>query len=587
MQADAQDGDRISIKTKLTLTALDSLEGSGSVRYTFEGAPAQALRLGVLATYDTNNNRYVDASEALRFFSALGGEIEGRQYWGVTIENPTDYSSMTVFEVVNRTSGLVGSVPSSTASISFGYDFDANGESVTKLLRLSELAVQTLLGSVEEVLDLSFEGTLAVSDRVATFGLSSYTTPDLIDGTVSELRTPIGSIMWYSMTAEVGTTNPPPSETLTFERFNIIENQQMAFVVLVVGCTLVLRVPAKRFETYRLEHPKKFRKSANPIPAVRVFSWAIVALLCAMYLVPFMFYLADRNMLIYSSYLYFVVPAAVVGTYFFTRAMYSLASLRIPEDLVIEVKQALLKQDGDAGELRCQACMMPIDAGLDLYECVCGYLMHMGCAQRTQACPQCGAVLFPEHTRSVECKSCGETFLTSGEEDPFALQCTRCGAFQEEVKSGKNYLIVDLDGKRAYNMVRSMGLTGRPAMVLTAEFPGKIRDENDLGDDFDVKWLTDSTGDIDSVNMKDLEGDVMETVSTFLMTTKRSGLLVDGIEAIVAENGFDAALAFVKRLNDLAAIHGASVLMWMDRNRMPEGQNNTLSDEFDEIHDYL
>jgi len=80
---------------------------------------------------------------------------------------------------------------------------------------------------------------------------------------------------------------------------------------------------------------------------------------------------------------------------------------------------------------------------------------------------------------------------------------------------------------------------------------------------------------------------VMETVSTFLMTTKRSGLLVDGIETIISENGFDLALAFIKRLNDLAVIHGASVMMWVDRNRMPEDQNIAISDEFDEIHDYL
>jgi hypothetical protein len=231
--------------------------------------------------------------------------------------------------------------------------------------------------------------------------------------------------------------------------------------------------------------------------------------------------------------------------------------------------------------------MMPIDVGLDLYECVCGFIMHMACAERSQACPQCGEILFPEHTRSVECRACGESFLTSGEEDPFTLQCTRCGAFQEEVKPSVNYLVVDIDPTRGYNMLKSMGLSGRPSMVLTSEFPGKIRDEFDLGDDFDVKWLTESTGDIDSVNIKDLEGDAMETVSTFLMTTKRSGLLVDGLEQVMTDNGFDAALAFVKRINDLAAIHGASVILWLDKERFTDDQYKAISDEFEEIHDYL
>lgn len=584
----AQDGNAIAISTEMTLTAMNSLDGSGNVRYEFTGTMATDLRMAVFSYFDFNLNQYMDASEALRFLAALGGELEGRQLWGVTIEDVTNYSAMTESQVTNETTGLVGTVPSSEGPVSFSFDFGASGESARKLLRLSELSIQTLLGSVEEVTHTAFVGTLEVSDRVVLFGVANLASPDLMDGSLAEFRTPMGCIVWYSLTTEVGGTNPPPSETVTYEAFNMLENQQVTFVALLIGCVLILRVPAKRFEKYRLEHPKKFRKSAKPLPTVRAFSWAMIALLCVLYMVPSLLSFADRDLLIAASYQFFLVPAAIVGTYFFTRAMYSVASLKIPEDVVIEVKQALVTQEGEAVELRCQVCMMPLDAELDLHQCAsCGYAMHLACAHRAQTCPQCGEVLFPEQTRSVECKACGETFLTSHEEDPYALQCTRCGAFQEEVKAGQNYLVVDVDAKRAYNMLRSMGLTGRPSMVLTSEFPGKVREENNLGDDFEVKWLTETTGDIDSVNVKDLEGDAMETVSTFLMTTKRSGLLLDGIEAIISENGFDAALAFIRRLNDLAAIHGASIIMWYDRGRLPEAQDKALSDEFDEVHDYL
>ena len=584
---DAQDGDFASIETRMVLTALESIDGSGNVQYRFEGAPATDLRLAVMSSYDSNGNQYMDPAEALRFFVDLGDELEGRQHWGVTIQNPTNYSSVTESEIVNCTSGLVNSVPETALPITFRYDFDASGESTTKLLRLSELAQQTFLGSVETIAGYTFEGTLEVRDRVTVFGASSYTNPDLTDGEVSELRTPLGSVLWYSLTTELGGSGQPLSETVTYENFNLLENQQVVFVLLMLGCLFVFRIHSKSFEKYMLEHPKKFRKSAKPLLAVRVFSWAIVVLLTVLYLLPFIFSSVDKNLLVYAWYFYFMVPAAVIGTYFFTRAMYNVASLKIPEDVVIEVKQAYVSSGEGQVELRCQICMMPMDADVDLYECVCGFTMHNACAHRSQSCPLCGAVLFPEHTRSVECRACKETFLTSVEEDPYALQCTKCGAFQEEVHTGKNYLVIDLDGKRAYNMLRSMGLSGRPAMVLTSEFPGKVREEHGLGDDFEVKWLTETTGDIDSVDIKDLDGDVMETVSTFLMTTKHSGLLVDGIESIVSANGFEAALAFVKRLNDLAVVHGSSILMWFDKDRLPQDQARAISDEFDELHDYL
>lgn len=584
---EAQGGDWLAISTKMTLTSLDSIEGAGSVEFRFEGSPASDLRDAVIASYDTNRNQYIDSWETREFLSDLGAELNGRLCWGVSISNPTNYSGMSEGEVVNKTSGLANTVPNSPLSIVFSYDFDAVGEGTTKIVRLSDTAVQTYLEALEAVSGFLLDGSLRINDRVMLFGLSSYTEPDLLFGRLSEVRTPIGSIVWYSFEARVSSTTMPPSETLTFERFNVFENHQMAFIVLVIGCMLVLRLPAKRFEKYRLQHPKKYRKSARPLRGVRTFSWTLVVLLSLIYLLPFMFSFADRNLLIYSSYLYIITPAAVVGSYVFSRAMYGVASLRIPEEIVIEVKQAVVESEDELGELRCQVCMKPFDVGLDMYECVCGFIMHMACAERSQACPQCGVVLFPEHTRSVECRSCGEPFLTSGEDDMFTLQCTKCGAFQEEVKTGRNYLVVDMDGRRAFNMLRSMGLSGRPAVVLTSEFPGKVREQYELGDDFDVKWLTEVTGDIDGVNIRDLEGDVMETVSTFLMTTKRSGLLVDGLETIIAENGFEAALAFVKRINDLAAIHAASVILWLDRNRLPDDQNNAVSDEFDEIHDYL
>jgi hypothetical protein len=49
---------------------------------------------------------------------------------------------------------------------------------------------------------------------------------------------------------------------------------------------------------------------------------------------------------------------------------------------------------------------------------------------------------------------------------------------------------------------------------------------------------------------------------------------------------FDKALAFVKRINDLAAIHGSTILMSVNKTKLTPEQFKTISDEFDEIHDY-
>jgi hypothetical protein len=71
------------------------------------------------------------------------------------------------------------------------------------------------------------------------------------------------------------------------------------------------------------------------------------------------------------------------------------------------------------------------------------------------------------------------------------------------------------------------------------------------------------------------------------MTTKRAGLMIDGIDTLIDMNGFDKVLAYVRRLNDLATIHGSTILLHTDKSTMDEEQFKALSNEFDEIHDYL
>ncbi len=591
MGTSAQGGDVMMIESRMSFTVLDTMKGNGAVQLTFEGDPAIELRQSIFTNdyndFDTNMNQYLEVSEARAFLVAFTDALVGRQHWGMTIGSPTDFANLTDNELRQATTGILDTRWTSVAAISIDIEFNCVGESVMKLMRPSEVPLETFVGALTAVTGFTFNGTLMVKDRVMMFGMSSFTSPDLVSGKISEVRTPIGTILWYTFEGEVSANGTVMEETTTYEPFTIYDNSQLSFIVLLFGCVLILRVPAKRFNKYLMQHPKRFRGSAKPLPAIRWFTWTLVAVLCVFYVLPFLFSFVSKGTMIYGSYLYFLVPGFIFASYVFSKTLYDRASFQIPDDLVIPVKQAVVKQDGDSYTLRCQMCMRPIDAEKELYECICGHQMHMGCAEKAQACPQCGEVLFPEHTRSIQCKVCEETFLSTGEEDPYTLQCTRCGAFQEEVKGGRNYLIVDVDSRRGYNMIRAMGLSGRPALVMTNEFPGKVREQYDLGDDFDVKCMCDSTTDIDSVNIHDLDGDAMETVSTFLMTTKRSGLLLEGLEVILSANGFEAALAFIKRMNDLSAIHGASVIVPVNKESMSEDEYKLISDEFDEVHDYL
>jgi hypothetical protein len=419
---------------------------------------------------------------------------------------------------------------------------------------------------------------------VTTLVIGSFTNPEIADGNITELRAPFGDVIWYSFQGPVS-SSVTADDQIAYSSFSIMENQQISFAVLFIGCLMILRMPGKNFDKFAKLHPRKFRKYAKPLMSVRISAYVLAAVLVVLYLFPFLFSFISKSAMLYAAYLYLLVPMAVIVEYFFSKGMYNKAAISIPDESIIEVKQALIQPEEGEGEILCKVCTKPINAGLEIFQCTCGFTMHVECAEKVQTCPSCGEMLFPQRTRSIQCRSCGETFLFSGREDAYSIQCSKCGAFQEEIKGGKNYLVVDEDPRNAFMMIRAMSLSERPTMCLTTQFPGKIRSEYDLGN-VQVKWLSESSTDIDNVNPKNLDGDSMELVSTFLMTTKEAGVLLDGIESLIEMNGFDKVLAFVKRLNDLAAIHRSTIILSVNKKTVAQDQFKSISDEFDEIHDY-
>jgi len=571
------------VKSDVSITGATSLDGSGSVEVSFTGEAAESLRLLIMNKFDSGN-QILDAEEVKEFMQGISYAIVGRIFWGMKIDTATDFSTKSDEYIVEHSEGLVSTNLASTSPISFTVGFEGSGSGSTKDILLAQGAFDTFGYAVSNASGYDYQGTFVVQAKATNYGFCSLTTPQVDAGKLTAVRFPWGEILWYNFRGVAG-GGLVTSERITYESFSVMESQLIGFIVLFIGCLLILRFPGKRFDKYEKLHPRKFRKYAKPLLVVRLSAYILTAVLIILYLFPYLFSFVSPDALLYSAYLYFIVPAAVILEMFFSRIIYDKASLSIPEESVIEVKQAVVEPAEGEGEMLCKICYMPIEAGLDLFQCSCGLTMHVGCAEKAQNCPACGEPVVQLRTRSIQCRACGETFLYSGDEDAYSIQCSKCGAFQEDIKSGKNYLVVDSNPRNAFMMIRAMGLSNRPAMCLTTSFPGKVRSDYNLTD-VAIKWFSDSTTDIDNLNPKDLEVDAMETVSTFLMTTKEAGVLVDGLETLIELNGFDKVLAFIKKINDLASTHGSTILLSLDKTKVTPEQYRAISAEFSEIHEY-
>ena len=582
--AEAQgDAGVMKVTSKISLTGLSNLNGSGTATITFTEKAAIDLRLLIINVYDTGN-QILNADEVRDFLVAVSDALVGSPYWGFTIESTTNFTRLSDKEVVDHTSGLDLAGLGTTDPLSFRVGFEGKGSGDTKDITIVEGAYVVFANAVRTASGYSYRGEFIVDTRVSTLGICSLTSPHLQDGKISAIRLPWGEMLWYKWTGEVG-TGEIADERISYETFSAMENQLASFIALLIGLILILRLPGKRFDRYEKLHPRKFRKYAKPLITVRLSAYGLAAVCSVLYLFPYLFSFTSRDTLFYSAYVYVVVVLAFVGEWMFSKFMYDRAALEIPEESIIEVKQAVVQPSEGEGEILCKVCYRPIEAGLEMFQCSCGLTMHVDCAQKAQNCPSCGQPLVQVKTRSLQCRACGETFLHSGDEDAYSIQCTKCGAFQDEVKASKNYLIVDSDPKNAFMMIRAMGLSNKPAMCLTTSFPGKVRSDYDLKD-VEIKWFSDSVTDIDNVNPKDLDVDAMETISTFLMTTKGAGVLIDGIDSLIEQNGFDKVLSFIKKVNDLATTHGSSIILSLDKFKLTREQFKAIGDAYDEVHDY-
>ena len=578
-------GNAMRVDSELSITSLSSLDGSGHVKLTFYDQAASDLRGMIINRFDQSPvNQILDAHEVRSFLVSFSKILINKTYWGVTISGTTNYSVATETYVLDHTSGLVGTTIATEEPITFGIGFEGTGSGSSKIIPVAQGAYDTFVFALESVAGYAFNGTLELKTKVSTYGVGSLTSPALAGGKVSALRLPWGEILWYRYSGDAGPYDPI-DDSLTYRSFSLMESQMISFAFVFFGCFFILRIPSKRFDKYEKLHPRKFRKYAKPLLSVRLSAYLLSAVVAILFLVPYLFSFASPNALLYGAYLYVLVPVALIVESLFSRFMYDRAGMTIPEESIIEVKQAIVQPAEGEGEILCKICYRPIEAGLDLFQCSCGLTMHVDCAEKAQICPQCGEPLVQLKTRSIECRACGETFLYSGDEDAYSIQCTKCGAFQEEIKPGNNYLIVDEDPRNAFMMIRAMGLSNRPAMCLTTSFPGKIRSDYDLKDVM-IKWFSDSTTDIDNVNPKNLEEDAMETVSTFLMTTKDAGVLIEGIETLIEQNGFEKVHTFIKKINDLAKTHGSTIILAVNKTKLTPEQFKAISDEFGEIHDY-
>ncbi len=133
----------------------------------------------------------------------------------------------------------------------------------------------------------------------------------------------------------------------------------------------------------------------------------------------------------------------------------------------------------------------------------------------------------------------------------------------DTLQPGSLMIIQEKKTDLSYAIIRKFSEAGIPCMIIGREPPERIRSVRMIEiDDEQVLWLTTLVGRR-CVNPTHL-GSIQNSISRFIDVNSSGYILIDGVEYLISNNGFDAVLKFINRIEDMVITTGTAVIVSID-----------------------
>lgn len=417
-------------------------------------------------------------------------------------------------------------------------------------------------------------------------------------GSTHLIRTPAGMILTYS--ASFNSTTPPGDRTL-FTTFDFLDNPQILFGLIFVCAYLMSHFQNKYYNDYRRAYSMVHREGWYKRKWLHALGILGIILFIIFYFFPSLFVLAGAHFYMLGAFMWAFCIVYLVVIAILTKFVYMKAEEAIPpgipreEEISVVVEAPTEMEEGIppvemAMAIPCSICLEDLhDVAVEGIKCKCGQVFHKDCATKAERCPNCNRLLEavkPKEKRmvTVKCPSCGDTVLVEGDANLLRTPCESCGSILQEVALGYNYLIVDDNPAVAYEEFKTVRQRDVPSLCISTTFPDKLGKEFDV-EGTDLYWLSDTATDpsVKTLDPKRLDFEMMRAISNFLKENPKGAVMIDGLEYLVVENGFDRVLRFVKKINDMASVSDATIIIPLTPSSLGKDEFTMLKKEFDKV----
>ncbi len=152
------------------------------------------------------------------------------------------------------------------------------------------------------------------------------------------------------------------------------------------------------------------------------------------------------------------------------------------------------------------------------------------------------------------------------------------------MEPGATTLVADQPPKRLYEVVARAAQCGMPVLCFTTMSPAQLRARYPYPlNEAKIVWITSAESEVETVEPRRLDFEFARLLSNFIHHRKRALVLLDGVEYLVLENGFEKVLKFLKKVSDQASIAGSNVFIPVNPSAFEERDFAVLSRHFPAI----
>ena len=151
------------------------------------------------------------------------------------------------------------------------------------------------------------------------------------------------------------------------------------------------------------------------------------------------------------------------------------------------------------------------------------------------------------------------------------------------IDKGMNYLIYEDKSDITFKMFNELVSSGSPGLCITTVYPQKLKKMYGMGE-AQVFWLSDSSGDKETLSPTRLDFEIARVINKFIKGDKEEPIfLLDGMAYLSLENDYDKVRKFVKRINDMASMNDATIMVVINPSSFNKETLAMLERDFDKV----